>query len=1453
MTPPHAHHPSPAGPFRGLRWLPMLLLVWALRAQGPGALALQTYGSEQGMGPLVVEAMEQDDAGYLWVGGRGGLYRLEDARFRNFGAAFGLESEQITALARDSGGLWAGTEAGLWRFDGRRFERKAGGLPELPVLALARDVGGRVWVHQEGGIFWGGTGGFRQAPLEQPRLLWVDPGKPRVLVLCGDGMLYQREGEEEAWTRLGRGPEFGGERPLAMLQDPAGQIWLRSRTRLYRGDPGRPFENLGPRLPLSQLGEGRLYLDRLGRVWVPTLQGLALWERGNFSRPRFDLPRGSGIIRRVLMDREGVLWFAGEEVHRLLGQGAWNMHRTAEGLPANVVWDILRDGRGVLWVATGQGLARSAASGWERVPGTEGSSFTTLALGREGQMWAAGPRGLLARVGAGGSPELFKVPELGNPESTPTALRFDEEGRLWAGTSNAGLFRIRLDLPGLPGERVGLPDGQPRERIHSLALDRKGRLWVAGERGLALLEEGTWRRFGHAQGFESFVALATDPAGDLWASLAAEGALLHLVYEGGALRTTERLDQAKGLPRLPLHALSVDARGVLWAGGAQAILRYGEGILDLFGKGEGLPSSGCNPGALFNDPDGDLWAGTAGGVAHFRSAFYRGVPPAPRTEMVEARFGPRWLWAPGLGVHRFGLEEASAEFTFATLSHVDPAGLHRQARLVGLEEDWHDLDGSVARYPKLPPGLYQFEVRSRLTTTAWGPPAILRFRIAAPWYQSGWIYGLGGLGILASLWSLYLRIVGALRRRNLALESTVAERTADLQEALDRAEEASRAKDDFLATMSHEIRTPMHAILGMTNLLLDSRLTRDQKESAQTIKHAATALMSIIGDILDYAQIEASKISLRNAPFDLRDLAEELVDLMAVTAHQKGLELVLRYPDPGPALVMGDPDRLRQILVNLLGNAIKFTGEGFVMLDVEVLEHLHQRMKVRISVVDSGVGIAQEKQRNLFRKFTQADTSIARRFGGTGLGLAITQQLVERMGGTVGLQSQPGKGSTFWLELELPAAEGTRELGSHPWSGLRVMIVDDLEPFRRSVADRLSRWGLAIGSAASLEEAMQQLERAASFKDPFNLLLLDEGLGGELPRTIVELRAAAGEHPLVCVLLCPMHMPVDTAFFQDAGLQGLLRKPIHDWELRETLAGAYGQLTGRRPSSWLGDEEAPSDLEATFAEAPRPAWGSHPPRLLLVEDNPLNQQVAIRILAGLGLQATLASSGAEAVELAAAGGHDLILMDVHMPGMDGVQATQAIRRKERGRRIPIIAMTAHALERDHERFIEAGMDALLTKPFGREELRAAMERVLGGLPGLEEAGDTVVSSKAKVLDRKALLASVSEGGRLDREGLKELLELFERHAPRHLSRLAEALAQEDLLGVREAAHSLCGSSAYVFAQVLVEACKAAEEAAAREDLASLREGIPALEGHLTAAWAQLEALRAEFGLAGAGA
>jgi CheY-like chemotaxis protein/HPt (histidine-containing phosphotransfer) domain-containing protein len=541
---------------------------------------------------------------------------------------------------------------------------------------------------------------------------------------------------------------------------------------------------------------------------------------------------------------------------------------------------------------------------------------------------------------------------------------------------------------------------------------------------------------------------------------------------------------------------------------------------------------------------------------------------------------------------------------------------------------------------------------------------------------------------------------------------------------------------------------------------------------------------------------------------------------------------------------VGDPDRLRQILVNLLGNAIKFTAQGWVMLDLETMEDLHDRQKVRISVADTGVGIAPEKQKNLFRKFTQADTSIARRFGGTGLGLAITQQLVERMGGSIGLWSEPGRGSTFWFELDLPKGEAAEEIRAAEWQALRVMVADDLENSRKAITDRLANWGVAQGAAERLDEAEAQVARGAAFQDPFNLVLMDESLAGEAQAAAARLRAAAGSQPLVLVLLCPMHQAVDATALQDAGIQGLLRKPIHDWELRETLTRAAGQLSARRVGAWMGDEEALSGLAATFAEVARPQWGDHPPRLLLVEDNPLNQQVALRILAGLGTSATVAGSGAEAVELARGGGFDAILMDVHMPGMDGVQATRLIRSAEQGTRTPIIAMTAHALERDRDRFLAAGMDALLTKPFGREDLRKLLERVLRGMPdGGTPTEDPVLLMS---VDRAALLASVTEDRRMDREGLKELLDLFERHAPRHLQRLAEAVERRDAMAAREAAHSLCGSSAYVYAQALVALCKSAEDDAAAENIDGLAARMPAIETELTQAWALLEALRAEF-------
>jgi signal transduction histidine kinase/DNA-binding response OmpR family regulator len=622
------------------------------------------------------------------------------------------------------------------------------------------------------------------------------------------------------------------------------------------------------------------------------------------------------------------------------------------------------------------------------------------------------------------------------------------------------------------------------------------------------------------------------------------------------------------------------------------------------------------------------------------------------------------------------------------------------------------------------------------------------------------------------------------------LDRKVRDRTVELVAATRIAEEANQAKSEFLANMSHEIRTPLNGIIGMTELALDTTLSLEQREYLSMVKSSADALLSILNDILDFSKIEMRKLELEQIPFSIRDHLGDLLKPLALRAEQKDLEVVCHVLPDVPNVAVGDPGRLRQVIVNLVGNAIKFTERGQILVQVEAMSKTADTMKLHFFVSDSGMGIPSEKQQSIFEPFKQADGSTTRRFGGTGLGLAISSTLVELMGGRIWVQSEPLEGSTFHFTVQLGVTDARPEPSAMNLTDLQVLVVDDNGVNRRVLQDLLVRWKMRPTVVDSGAAALRALAAASDRGQPFALVLLDANMpemdGFEVARRISATPTLGGA---TIMMLSSSGQYDESNKCREVGIATHLTKPVDQRELLSAIGRALAREPGQRaalPSSML-----PAEL---------PERRLH---VLLAEDNVVNQRLAASLLRRRGHKVTIAANGREALATVTAQPFDVVLMDVQMPEMGGFEATAAIRALEAERqtpRMPIVAMTAHAMKGDRERCLAAGMDEYLTKPLDPRHLCALVEQMAGGKPAAEPRDEPATVSME-------VLARV--GG--DRELLAEISRLFVDDAPRHLQKIREALDTRDGEALRRAAHGLKGAAANFDADGVVNAARTIEE------------------------------------------
>jgi signal transduction histidine kinase/CheY-like chemotaxis protein/ligand-binding sensor domain-containing protein len=1313
----------------------------------------------QSLSSNFVTSIIQDKNGDFWVGTwGGGLNRFDVAkkRFIRYGRL--IPSDFINTLLQDSEGrIWIGSnDHGAWVFDPRTDKAvlltstadSPTGLSDNDVVSIIEDHAHFIWL----GTSHGGLDRYDPRSGNVTRFVHRrnDTGS---LAANTVARIF-----EDSRQRLWIGMREGG----LDLFDPR-----HSTFRHFKNDPRNP-NSLVRNVVLA------LEDDDQGNLWIGTENGgISILDKDgkNFRTCTHDdvdkTSLDNNSVFSLYRDPQGNMWVGTADGGiDLFNKSANNFvhykHRScSESLSNNNVLDILGD-RSHLWVGTdGGGLDQldqqtgkfthffHGAAGGKSIGG---NYVLSLCEDAQGDLWAGTWGNGITVIGKDGKVIRQYVHNDADSNSlggnNVYAITDDGEGTVWVATYGDGLNQFNTKTGGFHHYKhvAADPNSPGSDRLNTLLSDSNGILWIGTyDGGLDRLDEytGIFKHFVHEADKNSLSNntinyIYADSRHNFWVCTA-DGLNL-LDRKTGHFTVYGTRD---GLPSAVIFGILEDNDGRLWVSTNNGLSRFDlrTGRFRNFSAADGLQSNQFKSHACYKSPSGELYFGGVNGFNKFHpdsirdypfdppllitgfSVFNKEVPigdslhPSPLTRDITMT---REITLP--------YKSSVVSFEFGSLNYTVPEKKHYAYRLVGFDRGWNDVGTTrTATYTNLNPGVYTFEVKGWDNDGSWSPTlAGLQLTILPPFWQTWWFRCLTAVAILAVVIAIFRLRLRSVKLQKKKLEVEVDHRTSELalsrdeerrardeeRHAREQAEKASRAKSEFMANISHELRTPMNAIIGFTDLALTTSLQRPQREYLENVHRSGYNLLGIINDILDYSKIEAGKLQIENRAFNLCQLVEETVDSLAIKAFEKKLELIAGSDPSLPVQMLGDPGRIQQILVNLLGNAIKFTAKGEVVVSLEKKEIVqdsegHRFQTVLLAVRDTGIGIPAEKMERIFESFTQADSSMTRRYGGTGLGLTIARNLAEMMQGSLMVQSEPGKGSIFTLKLTLEIVDelSTVPLVQRPVLK-RVLVVDDNTTNCRLLENIFHYMGVDCTTCTGGAEALTLLA-ATNNKEFFDLIITDHQmpvmdgitLVGKIKRSLKE---NARPQPFI-LMLSSLDKGMCLSEAEHAGIDLFLSKPVKLHELNTILQSTFGSI----------EEQAEADAAGT---APRPEIHkvtNNNTSILVAEDDPVNMLLISEVLTKMGFAIIRATNGKEAVDQLNNHQPALILMDVNMPEMDGLEATQVIRTlPEPQRNIPIVALTAGAMREDRDRCLAVGMNSFITKPFKLEELEDVLRKYL---------------------------------------------------------------------------------------------------------------------------------------------
>jgi signal transduction histidine kinase/ligand-binding sensor domain-containing protein/ActR/RegA family two-component response regulator len=1157
------------------------------------------FGQSDGLKNSSIRCMVQSRKGFLWLGTESGLYRFDGQNFARFTTAQGLPSNAIEALSESKDGtLWVGTAAGLITLRNGIWQQIRQDPPiVVHPQSIAQNDNGAIYIAAIEGLLqatWEGDSWRMEAVPSAPRSL------TRSVLVDGSEIWFTgltslwRLGEHQLKNYSVAEGLSNDEEWAGIARDRNGNLFVRSRNSLRVLRRGKEKFELVTGLPTANWSD-QLALDPAGGLVVPTDEGLRRGDGSLFAGPKNGLP--DDPICCTITDREGQPWIgtATQGVYLWAGARSWEGYSEQDGLLSHIVNAIHRDASGALWVGTRSSLHQMKGSKLELVSKAPWvKKIRSVRSTPDGTLWIATlDDGLVAYDQRTGK---FRVMDVAQGFSAQRIVGLDVIGKqLWAYTRQGVLI---ADFPRPWGNApvsnwhfrrwTALEEFAPETReksVYRVAVDSSGRLWVGTLVGLFVQENGRWQRFGWKDRLlEDAVAFLTiDIQGRIWLGYSSDLGVSRLTYEGGQLQI-EHFTQKNYLTSNVVNFLEADSRGWVWLGTDSGVDVWRPSGWRHYDTEDGLIGSDTCFGAFLADRDGTVWIGTNRGLAHFdpsKSRLPTGIPAVALTDLeVNGRtIEPKQLGTPLPA-------RATVKLRFSVLSFRERQHARFRYRLLGLDSEWIDDANGDAVFPNLGYGNYRFEVKAYHPLRGWmTEPAIVTFKIAPMWWQTPWAIGLGLLVIACILVVCWQWRIRALVAQKNALEEKVNLRTAQIRAEKLKAEQqkkrieelfadsqrAAKLKDEFLANVSHELRTPLHGLLCTTELVLKTKLSPEQQEYLEIADQSAKSLLRLLNDVLDFSKIEAGKMTLRYSTFSLAECIERATEATAVVARNKGLDFRVLLADDLSDQVVGDPDRLRQVLGNFVDNAAKFTDRGQIQVLVFRDAAPAARDRIHFSIRDTGEGIPREKWKAIFEPFRQADGSATRRFGGTGLGLSIASRLIDQMHGSLTLDSEVGKGSTFSFVVPLPEPgpqtekhlerKPSEEIESKP---LQVLLVGDSSNHFKLTRQRLERLESTVTSVSAAREALDLIRR-----EQFDLVITDVQMthmdGIQLTKEIRLYETSDGRRTPV-IVLTGNATNTEQEMVLKAGADAYVRRPLSSDDVIRVLETKASKQESQAPS-----------------------------------------------------------------------------------------------------------------------------------------------------------------------------------------------------------------------------------------------------------------------------------------------